>query len=184
MDPPHRSSEGDKDKIEPGYLILPLKPWTQYAIMVKTQLSASDEHQVHGAKSEIIYVRTNATSKPDSLLWRTKQEGVGHLTGLFIFCLVFPIQSVFRVCPRRPFPHSLPLTGCCQHVLGNKNTGSRRKLFPGEICERCLHHAVMQKSGTSAPELNRPLPPTESVVRSLARRSSWCLDSLASFIKK
>lgn len=127
VDPPHRSSEGDKDKIEPGYLILPLKPWTQYAIMVKTQLSASDEHQVHGAKSEIIYVRTNATSKPDSLLWRTKQEGVGHLTGLFIFCLVFPIQSVFRVCPRRPFPHSLPLTGCCQHVLGNKNTGSERQ---------------------------------------------------------
>ena len=40
-----------------------LKPWTQYAIMVKTQLSASDEHQVLGAKSEIIYVRTNATSE-------------------------------------------------------------------------------------------------------------------------
>lgn len=36
--------------------------------MVKTQLSASDEHQVHGAKSEIIYVRTNATSKTDSYL--------------------------------------------------------------------------------------------------------------------
>lgn len=37
--------------------------------MVKTQLSASDEHQVHGAKSEIIYVRTNATSKTDSDLF-------------------------------------------------------------------------------------------------------------------
>lgn len=31
--------------------------------MVKTQLSASDEHEVLGAKSEIIYVRTDATSK-------------------------------------------------------------------------------------------------------------------------
>lgn len=60
VDPPLRSPDGD---FEPGYLILPLKPWTQYAIMVKTQLSASDEHQVHGAKSDIIYVRTNATSK-------------------------------------------------------------------------------------------------------------------------
>lgn len=69
MDPPHRSSEADKAKIEPGYLILPLKPWTQYAIMVKTQLSASDENQVHGAKSEIIYIRTNATSKTDSILF-------------------------------------------------------------------------------------------------------------------
>lgn len=47
----------------PGTLIMSLKPWTQYAIMVKTQLSASDEHQVLGAKSKIIYVRTNATSK-------------------------------------------------------------------------------------------------------------------------
>lgn len=62
VDPPPRATEG-KEQQEPGYLILPLKPWTQYAIMVKTQLSASDEHQVHGAKSEIIYVRTNATSK-------------------------------------------------------------------------------------------------------------------------
>lgn len=62
VDPPPRATDG-KEQQEPGYLILPLKPWTQYAIMVKTQLSASDEHQVHGAKSEIIYVRTNATSK-------------------------------------------------------------------------------------------------------------------------
>lgn len=74
VDPPHRPPDGDKDKIEPGYLILPLKPWTQYAIMVKTQLSASDEHQVHGAKSEIIYVRTNATSKPDSLFLENEAE--------------------------------------------------------------------------------------------------------------
>lgn len=62
VDPPSRATEG-KDQPEPGHLIFPLKPWTQYAIMVKTQLSASDEHQVHGAKSEIVYVRTNATSK-------------------------------------------------------------------------------------------------------------------------
>lgn len=63
VDPPRRASDGEKEQVEPGHLILPLKPWTQYAIMVKTQLSASDEHQVHGAKSNIIYVRTNATSK-------------------------------------------------------------------------------------------------------------------------
>lgn len=65
VDPPRRATDGEKEQIEPGHLIFPLKPWTQYAIMVKTQLSASDENQVHGAKSEIIYVRTNATSKCD-----------------------------------------------------------------------------------------------------------------------
>lgn len=68
VEPPRRASEGDKEQFEPGHLILPLKPWTEYAIMVKTQLSASDEHQIHGAKSEIIYVRTNATSKTSSEL--------------------------------------------------------------------------------------------------------------------
>lgn len=61
VDPPARVT--DKEQIEPGHLIRPLKPWTQYAIMVKTQLSASDEHEVHGAKSEIIYIRTNASSE-------------------------------------------------------------------------------------------------------------------------
>ncbi|KAG7267041.1 hypothetical protein CRUP_017281 [Coryphaenoides rupestris] len=54
VEPPDRASE-NKEPQDPGHLIHPLKPWTQYAIMVKTQLSASDEHQVHGAKSEIIY---------------------------------------------------------------------------------------------------------------------------------
>lgn len=62
VDPPSRSTDSKKAE-DPGLLIRPLKPWTQYAIMVKTQLSASDEHQVHGAKSEIIYVRTNASSE-------------------------------------------------------------------------------------------------------------------------
>ncbi|XP_037837848.1 insulin receptor a isoform X2 [Kryptolebias marmoratus] len=61
VDPPRRATDGEKEQIEPGHLIMPLKPWTQYAIMVKTQLSASDDHQVPGAKSDIIYVRTNAT---------------------------------------------------------------------------------------------------------------------------
>lgn len=63
VDPPRRATDGEREQIEPGHLIMPLKPWTQYAIMVKTQLSASDDHQVLGAKSDIIYVRTNATSK-------------------------------------------------------------------------------------------------------------------------
>lgn len=62
VDPPPRPTDG-KRADDPRHLIRSLKPWTQYAIMVKTQLSASDEHQVHGAKSEIIYVRTNASSK-------------------------------------------------------------------------------------------------------------------------
>lgn len=62
VDPPLRPTDGKKVD-DPAYLIRTLKPWTQYAIMVKTQLSAPDERQVYGAKSEIIYVRTNAYSK-------------------------------------------------------------------------------------------------------------------------
>ncbi len=87
VDPPPRATDG-KEQQEPGYLILPLKPWTQYAIMVKTQLSASDEHQVHGAKSEIIYVRTNATSKNIIKFFTTPYTVMQH--EIFKIWLFFP----------------------------------------------------------------------------------------------
>ncbi|XP_034038276.1 insulin receptor a isoform X2 [Thalassophryne amazonica] len=100
VDPPPRATEGDKEQIEPGHLIMPLKPWTQYAIMVKTQLSASDEHQAHGAKSEIIYVRTNATkpsvpldpisssnsSSQIILKWKPPNDPNGNITHYLVFC--------------------------------------------------------------------------------------------------
>ncbi|CAN9503462.1 unnamed protein product [Ophioblennius macclurei] len=100
VEPPRRATEGEKEQFEPGHLILPLKPWTQYAIMVKTQLSASDEHQVHGAKSEIIYVRTNATkpsvpldpisssnsSSQIILKWKPPNDPNGNITHYLVFC--------------------------------------------------------------------------------------------------
>ncbi|KAJ8357694.1 hypothetical protein SKAU_G00204880 [Synaphobranchus kaupii] len=99
VDPPPRATEG-KEQQEPGHLIHPLKPWTQYAIFVKTLLSASDEHQVHGAKSEIIYVRTNATkpsvpldplsssnsSSQIILKWRAPSDPNGNITHYLLFC--------------------------------------------------------------------------------------------------
>uniref|UniRef100_A0A665TR81 Tyrosine-protein kinase receptor n=1 Tax=Echeneis naucrates TaxID=173247 RepID=A0A665TR81_ECHNA len=107
VDPPRRVSEGDKEQFEPGHLILPLKPWTQYAIMVKTQLSASDEHQIHGAKSEIIYVRTNATkpsvpldpisssnsSSQIILKWKPPNDPNGNITHYLVFCQRQPEAS-------------------------------------------------------------------------------------------
>uniref|UniRef100_A0A671YZZ0 Tyrosine-protein kinase receptor n=1 Tax=Sparus aurata TaxID=8175 RepID=A0A671YZZ0_SPAAU len=107
VDPPRRATEGDKEQVEPGHLILPLKPWTQYAIMVKTQLSASDEHQVHGAKSEIIYVRTNATkpsvpldpisssnsSSQIILKWKPPNDPNGNITHYLVFCQRQPEAS-------------------------------------------------------------------------------------------
>ncbi|XP_040027550.2 insulin receptor a [Gasterosteus aculeatus] len=100
VDPPQRATEGDKEQFEPGHLIMPLKPWTQYAIMVKTQLSASDEHQVNGAKSEILYVRTNSTKpsvplEPMSssnsssqiiLKWKPPNDPNGNITHYLVFC--------------------------------------------------------------------------------------------------
>ncbi|XP_043985332.1 insulin receptor b [Gambusia affinis] len=95
VDPPPRANQED-----PGYLIRSLKPWTQYAIMVRTQLSASDEHQVHGAKSDIIYVRTNA-SKPSGpldpisssnsssqiiLKWKPPTSPNGNITHYRVIC--------------------------------------------------------------------------------------------------
>ncbi|KAK2835511.1 hypothetical protein Q5P01_015995 [Channa striata] len=106
VDPPSRSTDTKKAE-EPGHLIRPLKPWTQYAIMVKTQLSASDEHQVNGAKSEIIYVRTNA-SKPSVpldpfsfsnsssqiiLKWKPPTSPNGNITHYRVICRKQPEDS-------------------------------------------------------------------------------------------
>uniref|UniRef100_A0A8C9FAA5 receptor protein-tyrosine kinase n=1 Tax=Pavo cristatus TaxID=9049 RepID=A0A8C9FAA5_PAVCR len=46
---------------DPGILLQGLKPWTQYAIYVKAvTLTMMENHHIHGAKSEIVYIRTNA----------------------------------------------------------------------------------------------------------------------------
>ncbi|XP_012683817.2 insulin receptor b isoform X2 [Clupea harengus] len=96
VEPPQRSSAPG----EPGHLLFPLKPWTQYAIMVKTQLSASDDHKVRGAKSPIIYVRTDATrpsvpldpisssnsSSQIILKWKPPTEPNGNVTHYLVFC--------------------------------------------------------------------------------------------------
>ena len=96
VDPPPRTN--DEEQHEPGHLIMPLKPWTQYAIMVKTQLSAYDEHQAHGAKSQIIYVRTNATSKWRHLddVYTVGLQGYGASSGgdgVAVFRRVFFVVS-------------------------------------------------------------------------------------------
>ncbi|KAM8974756.1 insulin-like growth factor 1 receptor [Pelodytes ibericus] len=46
----------------PGILLQPLKPWTQYAIYVKalTLTMTNDNRHIHGAKSKIVYIRTDA----------------------------------------------------------------------------------------------------------------------------
>lgn len=51
----------DKDT-EPGILLQGLKPWTQYAIYVKAvTLTMVENDHIRGAKSDILYVRTNAS---------------------------------------------------------------------------------------------------------------------------
>uniref|UniRef100_A0A8C6Q7F4 Tyrosine-protein kinase receptor n=1 Tax=Nothobranchius furzeri TaxID=105023 RepID=A0A8C6Q7F4_NOTFU len=106
VDPPARSTDGKKAD-DPGHLIRPLKPWTQYAIMVKTQLSASDERQVYGAKSKIIYVRTNASrpsvpldpisssnsSSQIILKWKPPNSPNGNITHYRVICRKQPEDS-------------------------------------------------------------------------------------------
>ncbi len=48
--------------IEPGILLQGLKPWTQYAVYVKAvTLTMVENDHIRGAKSEILYIRTNAS---------------------------------------------------------------------------------------------------------------------------
>ncbi|KAM9460613.1 insulin receptor b [Clarias gariepinus] len=91
VEAPDRTPDTKRD---PGALLVQLKPWTQYAIMVKTQLSVSDDQQVQGAKSKIIYVRTSP-SRPSvpldptsfslplhkiRLKWKSPTEPNGNIT--------------------------------------------------------------------------------------------------------
>nr|XP_023671130.1 insulin-like growth factor 1 receptor isoform X2 [Paramormyrops kingsleyae] len=47
----------DKD-VDPGVMLSSLKPWTQYAILVKAVTLVVDDRHVLGAKSEVVYIRT------------------------------------------------------------------------------------------------------------------------------
>lgn len=48
--------------VEPGILLQGLKPWTQYAVYVKAvTLTMVENDHIRGAKSEILYIRTNAS---------------------------------------------------------------------------------------------------------------------------
>ncbi|GCB73640.1 hypothetical protein scyTo_0002720 [Scyliorhinus torazame] len=96
VEPPGRS-EGKL--LNPGTLLRGLKPWTQYAIFVKTLLTISDEQHNHGAKSEIIYIRTIAgtpsvpldpisvsnSSSQIILKWKPPTDRNGNITHYLVF---------------------------------------------------------------------------------------------------
>ncbi|NXF97517.1 INSR protein, partial [Eubucco bourcierii] len=98
VDPPPRSNE-PKAQAQPGWLLRGLKPWTQYAVFVKTLVTFSDERRTYGAKSEIIYVQTNATvpsvpldpisvsnsSSQIILKWKPPSEPNGNITHYLVF---------------------------------------------------------------------------------------------------
>ncbi|XP_067089984.1 insulin-like growth factor 1a receptor [Osmerus mordax] len=44
---------------DPGVLLSPLKPWTQYAIFVKAITLQVDDKHILGAKSDVVYIRTS-----------------------------------------------------------------------------------------------------------------------------
>uniref|UniRef100_A0A671P8L0 Insulin-like growth factor 1 receptor n=1 Tax=Sinocyclocheilus anshuiensis TaxID=1608454 RepID=A0A671P8L0_9TELE len=47
---------------DPGVLLSPLKPWTQYAIFVKAVTLVVEDKHILGVKSEVVYIRTNASA--------------------------------------------------------------------------------------------------------------------------
>ncbi|KAM7142407.1 insulin receptor isoform 5-T5 [Molossus nigricans] len=98
IDPPLRSND-PKSQNHPGWLMRGLKPWTQYAIFVKTLVTFSDERRTYGAKSDIIYVQTNATnpsvpldpisvsnsSSQIILKWKPPSDPNGNITHYLVF---------------------------------------------------------------------------------------------------
>ncbi|XP_061046596.1 insulin receptor isoform X2 [Eubalaena glacialis] len=98
IDPPMRSND-PKSQNHPGWLMRGLKPWTQYAIFVKTLVTFSDERRTYGAKSDIIYVQTDATnpsvpldpisvsnsSSQIILKWKPPSDPNGNITHYLVF---------------------------------------------------------------------------------------------------
>ncbi|XP_041424918.1 insulin receptor isoform X1 [Xenopus laevis] len=105
MDAPERSADGKTQS--PGCLLRSLKPWTQYAVFVKTLVSGSDEGRTYGAKSKIIYIRTNETipsvpldpfsvSNSTSqiiLKWKPPSEPNGNVTHYLVYWQEQPEDS-------------------------------------------------------------------------------------------
>lgn len=66
--------------IEPGILLHGLKPWTQYAVYVKAvTLTMVENDHIRGAKSEILYIRTNASGIHVLLFTATSQPFHGSI---------------------------------------------------------------------------------------------------------
>uniref|UniRef100_A0A8C0ZQK8 Tyrosine-protein kinase receptor n=1 Tax=Castor canadensis TaxID=51338 RepID=A0A8C0ZQK8_CASCN len=98
VDPPQRSNDPKSQK-HPGWLMRGLKPWTQYAIFVKTLVTFSDERRTYGAKSDIIYVQTDATnpsvpldpisvsnsSSQILLKWKPPSDPNGNITHYLVY---------------------------------------------------------------------------------------------------
>uniref|UniRef100_H3A6S8 Tyrosine-protein kinase receptor n=3 Tax=Latimeria chalumnae TaxID=7897 RepID=H3A6S8_LATCH len=151
VDPPSRSNDNRPN--HPGWLLRGLKPWTQYAIYVKTLLAFSDERKVYGAKSDIIYIRTNAnapsvpldpisvsnSSSQIILKWKPPTEPNGNITHYLVYWQQQPEDSElyeFDYCikglklPSRV--HSTP-----NEVEDPKKPNQTDSEDPGGICCSC-----------------------------------------------
>uniref|UniRef100_A0A2K5CFZ2 Tyrosine-protein kinase receptor n=1 Tax=Aotus nancymaae TaxID=37293 RepID=A0A2K5CFZ2_AOTNA len=124
IDPPQRSSDPTSQS-HPGWLMRNLKPWTQYAIFVKTLVTFSDERRTYGAKSDIIYVQTAATnpsvpldpisvsnsSSQIILKWKPPTDPNGNITHYLVFWQrqvedseLFELDYCLKGECRRPIP--------------------------------------------------------------------------------
>ncbi|XP_075063067.1 insulin receptor [Mixophyes fleayi] len=147
VDPPPRTTDG-KTASPPGYLLRNLKPWTQYAVFVKTLVSSSDERgRSYGAKSDIIYIRTNETTPSVPLVsitmsnsssqiflkWKPPSEPNGNVTHYLVYWQEQPEDSEL-----------LELDYCMKGIKLPSRTWS-----PPQDTEDSVKHNVTEDSNTA-----------------------------------
>lgn len=126
----------------PGILLQALKPWTQYAIYVKAvMLTMTENHHSHGAKSEIVYIRTTAAGSHVGKAWGSRERQGGcrgwggeHFamkTPALSRWVCFPLQNAaFRLFTHRSpmglFPPPAPSPPC---LLAADLVGQREGLL-------------------------------------------------------
>lgn len=65
---------------DPGVLLYPLKPWTQYAIFVKANTLVVEDKHTLGAKSEVVYIRTKASGRYPAATQTRSKMGCKRVT--------------------------------------------------------------------------------------------------------
>uniref|UniRef100_A0A673Z0D1 Tyrosine-protein kinase receptor n=1 Tax=Salmo trutta TaxID=8032 RepID=A0A673Z0D1_SALTR len=129
---------------DPGVLLSPLKPWTQYAIYVKAITLVVEDRHILGAKSEVVYIRTSPSEPSMPLDVRTYSNSQ---TSLVV----------------RWSPPAFPNGNHTYYLVRWQQQAEDRELYQHNYCSKELKVPV-RIAATGLTDMEEDLKPTKPVV--------------------